>query len=125
MLDLDRFKELNDSRGHNSGDRALSLLGDVLRTHTRRADALGRLGGDEFVILMPSTSETDCATMCEALSATIAERMAESGFAVTASIGHVTFKDPPESLALALRRADQAMYAAKAARARRGSAEGS
>jgi diguanylate cyclase (GGDEF)-like protein len=124
MLDLDHFKELNDSRGHDAGDRALSLLGNILRAHTRRADALGRLGGDEFVILMPSTPEADCATACEALSASIAQLMAESGLPVTASIGHVTFREPPESLALALRRVDEAMYAAKAVRGQRTLREG-
>jgi diguanylate cyclase (GGDEF)-like protein len=95
VLDLDRFKELNDSRGHEAGDQALRLLGTILLGHTRRSDAIARLGGDEFVILMPNTGKTDCSTLCRDLSATIAGRMAQAGFTITASIGCATFKESP------------------------------
>lgn len=114
VIDLDKFKELNDSLGHQAGDMALKLLADVLRKHTRQTDSIARLGGDEFAILMPNTDEAECKSLCQLLSARIAKRMADATFAVTASIGHSTFEQVPESTAYALQQADKAMYAAKA-----------
>lgn len=113
MLDLDNFKALNDLRGHRYGDIALTLLADVLQEHTRRSDTVARLGGDEFVILMPNTRATDCGSLCQLLSAKIADSMANSGFAITASPGYATFGHAPESTSSALLHADKAMYAAK------------
>jgi diguanylate cyclase (GGDEF)-like protein len=118
VLDLDRFKELNDFQGHDAGDRALCLLGTLLMEHTRRSDVIARLGGDEFVIMMPNTVQADCSTLCRGLSATISEQMAAAGFTITASIGCATFEESPESLTVALRKADKAMFAAKAMRSR-------
>jgi PleD family two-component response regulator len=85
VLDLDRFKELNDRRGHEAGDQGLRLLGDVLRKSTRPSD-----------------------------STAIVERMASAGFSITASIGYATFDQAPDSIWAALQRADQAMYGVKA-----------
>jgi diguanylate cyclase (GGDEF)-like protein len=113
VIDLDDFKKLNDSRGHHVGDLALTLLADVLRENTRNTDSIVRLGGDEFAILMPITRNSDCTVLCQNLSATIASRMAHAGFAITASIGHATFEQAPESMLDALQKADKAMYAAK------------
>jgi diguanylate cyclase (GGDEF)-like protein len=118
VLDLDRFKELNDTQGHDAGDRALRSLGAILQAHTRRSDVVARLGGDEFVFLMPSTAQAECAALCRNLSATIIDGMATAGTTITASIGYATFEEPPESLTAALRKADKAMYAAKAMRSR-------
>jgi diguanylate cyclase (GGDEF)-like protein len=116
VLDLDRFKELNDSQGHDAGDRALSLLAAVLRESTRQSDSIARLGGDEFAIVMPNTSEAECASVCRHLSTTIGSRMALADFAITASIGYATFERAPASASTALQRADLAMYAVKSKR---------
>ena len=113
VLDLDRFKVLNDSIGHAGGDLALRRLSDILRASLRRSDSIARLGGDEFVILMPNTQETDCAALCHQLSATIAGQMEAAGFPITASIGYATFERPADSFEAALQKADDAMYAAK------------
>ena len=121
VVDLDRFKELNDSKGHEVGDRALRYLGNVLRESTRHSDSIARLGGDEFTILMPNTQETDCAALCQQLSAAIARQMKDAGFAITASIGYTTCNDAPDSVATAIQKADEAMYAAKAMRTSRAS----
>src|SRR6202012_1887948 len=61
IIDLDRFKELNDFQGHAAGDRALELIGRVLSKSTRQSDSVGRLGGDEFVIVMPDTRHWESA----------------------------------------------------------------
>jgi diguanylate cyclase (GGDEF)-like protein len=116
VLDLDRFKELNDRRGHDAGDQALRLLGDVLRKGTRASDSPARIGGDEFVIVMPKTPAADCALLCCNLSTAIVERMALAGLSVTASIGFASFEQAPDSISAALQRADHAMYGVKAGR---------
>ena len=113
VLDLDRFKALNDSKGHAGGDLALRRLSDILRASLRRSDSIARLGGDEFVIVMPNTQETDCAALCQQLSASIAGQMEAAGFPITASIGYATFERPADSVEAALQKADDAMYAAK------------
>ena len=114
VIDLDNFKELNDSRGHHVGDQALNLLADILREHRRQTDTIARLGGDEFAILMPHTPRVYSHSLCQQLSETIASRMDSAMFGVTASIGHATFERAPESMSDALQIADKAMYAAKA-----------
>jgi diguanylate cyclase (GGDEF)-like protein len=113
VLDLDNFKEINDTQGHHVGDRVLQPLADVLRENTRHSDSITRLGGDEFTIMMPNAGEMECSTLCHQLSGKIAARMAEAGFAITASIGHTTFAQAPDSSSDVLIRADKAMYAAK------------
>lgn len=113
MIDLDGFKLLNDSKGHQAGDTALKLVADLLRTHTRRTDVVARLGGDEFVILMPNTGSAACQRLTHQLVVVIAHRMTRAGFGVTASIGSASFTVPPESATAALQRADAAMYEAK------------
>jgi diguanylate cyclase (GGDEF)-like protein len=118
ILDLDRFKELNDDQGHAAGDRALELTGRVLSKHTRQSDSVGRLGGDEFVIVMPDTQRRECAALCRSLSTAIIRRMTVADFSITASIGFATFEQAPDSVSMALQRADRAMYAVKATRTR-------
>jgi len=113
-LDLDDFKVINDSHGHQTGDAVLRLVADAMRTSVRQADIVGRLGGDEFGVLMP---ETDAA-----LADAVAQRLAaglRTGFkgtpSVTASIGVVSCATADANTDELLRRADQAMYEAKRA----------
>jgi diguanylate cyclase (GGDEF)-like protein len=113
VLDLDRFKEVNDYRGHAAGDRALKLIGEVLIRHTRESDSVARLGGDEFVIIMPDTRRGECAAHCRSLSNAIVRRMMVADLPVTASIGFATFEEAPDSVSTALQKADRAMYAVK------------
>lgn len=118
VLDLDRFKELNDRRGHAAGDRALQLIAAVLRKSVRESDFVGRLGGDEFVIVMPDTQGAACAALCRSLSTVISRRMRMADFSITASIGFAAFEQAPVSVSIALQKADRAMYAVKASRSK-------
>lgn len=113
IIDLDHFKALNDSQGHQAGDAALVLLSHVLRNSTRESDLIARLGGDEFAVLMPNTAGEDCAHLCQHLAVEIAKHMANSDFPITASIGSITFEQGPESIRIAAQMADKAMYEAK------------
>lgn len=116
MLDLDRFKALNDTAGHTAGDLALRVVSDTLRARVRASDAAARLGGDEFVVLLRQVSGADADRVRAGLVATIDRRLATAGFPVTASCGVATFDRPPPSAAAALALADQSMYARKAER---------
>lgn len=113
-LDLDDFKAVNDSHGHQTGDAVLRLVADAMRASVRQADVVGRLGGDEFAVLMP---ETDAA-LADAAAARLANGL-RSVFrgtpSVTASIGVVSCVGSEASTDEVLRRADQAMYEAKRA----------
>lgn len=113
MVDLDGFKGLNDTQGHAAGDEALRLVAEVLHASTRASDAVGRLGGDEFAVLLPHTQEEACASLLQQLCDAIAKRMAQAGFPVTASIGHLSFSTSPNSASEAMQRADDLMYQAK------------
>jgi diguanylate cyclase (GGDEF)-like protein len=111
-LDLDNFKSLNDSRGHQTGDTVLRLVADAMRLAVRETDIVGRMGGDEFAVLMPETDG--------ALADTVARRLNEgiktafpAAPVVSASIGIVSFDDTTATADDVLRRADQAMYEAK------------
>lgn len=111
-LDLDGFKGLNDSQGHAVGDLALTEVAQELRLACGPGDVAARLGGDEFCLLLASD---EAESKAERLRSGIARRMAAQGWAVTASIGGVTFRAPPEDAASALAQADARLYEAKRA----------
>lgn len=113
MIDLDGFKGLNDSKGHEYGDEALRYISSLMSSHTRKTDTLARLGGDEFALLMPNTDKQDCAAFCLFLVEMITARMPAAGYNVSASIGAITFAKMPVTAALAMKMADDAMYLAK------------
>jgi diguanylate cyclase (GGDEF)-like protein len=116
LIDLDRFKALNDTSGHAAGDLALRLVSDTLSARVRASDAAARLGGDEFVVLLRNATARDSDRIRDTLVSAIDLRLARAGFAVTASCGIATFDRPPASAAVALEAADRAMYAVKSAR---------
>jgi diguanylate cyclase (GGDEF)-like protein len=113
-VDLDNFKSLNDTHGHQTGDAVLRLTADALRRAVREVDVVGRLGGDEFAVLMPETDGALAAAVAHRLGDDV--RHAFDGTpAVTASIGIVSFAETAATAQEILRRADQAMYEAKRA----------
>jgi diguanylate cyclase (GGDEF)-like protein len=116
LFDLDRFKEINDTLGHQSGDLVLQLLAQRLRSVMRDSDTVARLGGDEFGVLAPGTCDSDTALQ---LAARVQNAM-EQPFAVggltlevEASIGIAVSPEHGEDVETLIRHADVAMYLSK------------
>ena len=117
MLDLDRFKEINDTLGHAAGDDVLREVAWRLSKVTREGDSIARLGGDEFSILLPNASETDAAMVVSRVSSCLEEPIVvqDLPLRVDASIGLAAFPRDGGDADLLIQHADVAMYAAKAA----------
>jgi diguanylate cyclase (GGDEF)-like protein len=119
MLDLDNFKELNDTLGHNAGDALLRLIGPRLKEALRTGDTVARLGGDEFgVLLDPSPDEAGVVRVAERVLAALRRPFDVHGLALrlTASVGIASYPaHAPDDHGL-LKRADVAMYQAKVSR---------
>ncbi len=115
MLDLDRFKQVNDSHGHPAGDRLIREVAEALRRRTRTSDSLARLGGDEFAVILPRCSGEEALVAAEAIAEEIRRHHPEDGLdPLTVSIGIARFgEDPKASVATIVADADAAMYAAK------------
>jgi diguanylate cyclase (GGDEF)-like protein len=115
MIDLDGFKSLNDTMGHQAGDKALTIVADILCNQMRKTDTTARLGGDEFVILMPNTQASDCHALCHVLCHTICTRLTEAfSYPLSASIGFTTIENSTEASTDILSVADKALRQAKA-----------
>ena len=123
FLDLDHFKQLNDSLGHDVGDLLLTQVAGRIQTCVRECDSLARLGGDEFVILLEglSVEATEAAAEAEEIAGKILKalrepyRLGPHDYTSTPSIGIVLFLDSLDPVETLLKRADVAMYQAKAA----------
>jgi diguanylate cyclase (GGDEF)-like protein len=119
LLDLDRFKEVNDTLGHPTGDRLLQLVAKRLTQSVRPGDLVARLGGDEFAVLLPSVRGTPAAREVAArLRAALNEPVRLDGmtFDLEASVGIALHPDHAPDFETLLQRADVAMYVAKEAR---------
>ncbi|MCS7067766.1 MAG: GGDEF domain-containing protein [Meiothermus sp.] len=114
LLDLDRFKQINDQYGHEMGDKALVHTAQVLKQNLRPGDLLGRWGGEEFVLLLPNTSLQEARQLCEHLQQKLIENPLDNLRPVSASFGIATATpgDTPDYL---ISRADTAMYLSKQA----------
>ena len=116
MMDLDHFKQLNDTWGHALGDRALRTFGGVLLTVTGTRDAVARLGGEEFAILLPGRSSRSALSLAERLRATVEGlRLSEGEELVrfTVSVGLSSLLPGEKNFEPMLRRADRALYKVK------------
>ncbi|MFM2041895.1 MAG: hypothetical protein RLY86_471 [Pseudomonadota bacterium] len=118
MLDLDRFKSVNDTYGHATGDAALRQFSHCCRDTLRNTDLFGRIGGEEFTVLLPGTGAEGAASFAERLRRNVEARPTPTAdgtlLCVTVSIGTVTAR-AEESLDSLLARADLLLYAAKRA----------
>jgi diguanylate cyclase (GGDEF)-like protein len=112
VLDVDHFKELNDTHGHPHGDRVLRRVSEVLGSETRQIDALARLGGDEFAVLLPGASGEDAEFVAKRLREVLA---AGNGTDVTLSIGVSAGPPADHTFETLWHEADSAMYRSKRA----------
>lgn len=119
LIDLDRFKEVNDVLGHDSGDRLLAHVGPMMATAMRSGDLLARLGGDEFAAVLADADEAAAIAVARRLSTLLDHSIDVDGIELTveASIGIATGDvSSGDDVAALLRQADIAMYAAKRSR---------
>ena len=116
MMDLDKFKNVNDSLGHHAGDLLLIELGARLLALLREGDVLARLGGDEFAVLLEDAGQEEAVEVTIKLRAALAEPFVLADFTLhmSVSVGIAVFPDDGPDLSSLLRKADIAMYKAKA-----------
>jgi diguanylate cyclase (GGDEF)-like protein len=113
-LDLDRFKNVNDSSGHAVGDKVLEAVSETFRRLLRSVDLSARVGGDEFVLFLNGTGMSSAPSVLERIRGTLESTMKSHGWAVTASIGAVVYQGPTApSVDRMLSCADAQMYRSK------------
>jgi diguanylate cyclase (GGDEF)-like protein len=112
VLDLDHFKRVNDTFGHEAGDRVLVEFTRLVGAVTRKGDRLFRSGGEEFVLLLPGAGVAELQIVCEHVRARVAAGLACDGQSITVSIGAAALVTGEDALSW-LGRADAAMYRAK------------
>ncbi len=110
MLDLDHFKKVNDTFGHDAGDVVLVELAGILRDHCRKTDLPVRWGGEEFVLLLPETDMKGAKKLAEKIRIAVKGHEFTKAGSLTASLGVAAFSGSKEDL---LKRVDQALYQAK------------
>ena len=117
MLDIDHFKEVNDTYGHPTGDRVLTRIGELLASSVRGGDTAARLGGEEFAVLLPNTSLPGAVLLATRIRQTLESTACSTAprrIAVTASAGVACYsRDKSESLEQLLEVADRRLYVAK------------
>jgi diguanylate cyclase (GGDEF)-like protein len=114
-IDIDDFKAVNDTFGHQEGDRILKRVATIAKNSIRSIDVLARLGGDEFVVLMPETGPRNARGTAKRLSRALDGVDTSGGSAVTCSVGLVTYRDLPRTVEDLLSGGDDVMYEAKSA----------
>lgn len=112
-IDLDDFKQINDSLGHQIGDRLLREVSEVLQKEIRETDMLSRLGGDEFALLLPRTDRKSAEEVLNRVKTSLKASMQKSGYLLTFSMGSATFIKTEESVDNLITKADNLMYRSK------------
>lgn len=113
MLDIDRFKKVNDTFGHHAGDLVLINMAEAIQNRIRKIDTLARWGGEEFVLLLPGTSAEQAVILAEDLREIIAALDMPAASRVTVSFGAAGYC-PGDTVDSLIIRADELMYQAKA-----------
>ena len=116
ILDIDFFKQVNDSYGHAVGDEAIKLLAATIKSIIRASDVAARFGGDEFVILMPETDTEKAIKAAQRLQFSLAKRTiatSQKHFNFTLSIGSAGISEEVNTIDMLLEFADRALYVAK------------
>ncbi len=112
-IDLDNFKQVNDSFGHSTGDHVLRAVTESIQGQIRQTDTFARLGGDEFALLLPETGEEKARSVITRIHSILTEEMSKNGWGVTFSIGAVTYSQPPASVDEMVKATDAVMYSVK------------
>jgi diguanylate cyclase (GGDEF)-like protein len=118
FIDLDYFKQYNDTHGHLDGDDLLRAMAVCLKRYLRKSDILARYGGEEFTVILPSTSKKDAQVAAEKIRRFVEEypfhgQETQPSGNVTVSIGVSTFPDDGSDAPSIVNQADKAMYQAK------------
>jgi diguanylate cyclase (GGDEF)-like protein len=118
LIDIDHFKQFNDTYGHPAGDGVLRMVADLLRQQFRESDTVCRYGGEEFLVMMPQAPLAEAAERAEELRqsisrATCLEKGVDLG-KITVSVGVASWPESTELMSNLIRQADQALYRAKA-----------
>gem|GEM_PF-1521892 len=119
MLDIDRFKNINDTYGHTMGDKVIQLLASLLNKHTRKNDIVSRFGGEEFAVLLPFTDKDEVAKIAEKLRIIVENADVELAsdkyikFTISLGVDCVNFENDHD-ISESLDRVDKALYRAKA-----------
>ncbi|MDP2881637.1 MAG: GGDEF domain-containing protein [Azonexus sp.] len=112
-IDLDRFKEVNDTLGHETGDRLLQSVATTMLRHVRASDVPSRLGGDEFALLLPNMKADKVHAYADELLRVLLDAMQAEGWPVTFSIGVASYRITPDDFDALLKQADGLMYEVK------------
>ena len=117
MLDIDHFKNINDTYGHQTSDLVLKRLGSVLLDALRKIDFAGRIGGEEFAIILPETNAKDALVVAERIRKVVEETEIPLEYGlplhIALSIGVTTLMDNSSNIDTLLGQADKALYEAK------------
>lgn len=116
-IDIDHFKRVNDSHGHQIGDQVIIKLAQTLKVQSRSNDLLARFGGEEFVMLLPETDQEQALVCAERIRTAVEKQIIaispEQQLSLAVSIGAAVINAEHESIEAALNRADKALYEAK------------
>lgn len=112
-LDLDNFKAVNDSYGHDAGNRLLVMVAELFKENLRASDEVARLGGDEFAIMLTETGPEASMQVVMLFKQALLDAARDKGWPISASIGLVTFLEPPAGMQEMLKEADSLMYQVK------------
>ncbi|OGW31258.1 MAG: hypothetical protein A2X59_08590 [Nitrospirae bacterium GWC2_42_7] len=117
MVDIDHFKSFNDTYGHQSGDRVLKTIAELIQKNIRNTDFAARYGGEEFAIILPETTGPQALVVAERLRNNVSTHdfllQNEQHTTVTVSIGYATYPDDADGSEMLLKKADQGLYFAK------------